>query len=381
MKLNSHNDWDPLKEIVVGSAENYISHERDLSFDLFFHENLFRSDWAYPRIGKSRESREFNLSWNIKEKYVEELNEDVEGLVKILESLGIVVHRPMPLPFNAGAIRGFGWESIPVPALNIRDNTLILGDEIIETSPAVRSRYLETRLLAPVFMKYFADGANWTTMPRPILTDMSFDLSYARDTETTLGGPTEPIEDPEASLYDVGYEMMLDGAQCLRLGRDIIVNIANQNHSLACDWLERHVGERYRIHRVYRMSDNHIDSMLLALRPGVFLARHDGIKDLLPEPFKKWKFIVPPQPSENSFPIYDEGDLVLTSPYIDLNVLSVSPETVLVNEAGIDLIRTLEHEGFNVIPVRHRQRRLFGGGFHCFTLDTVRESGLEDYVK
>lgn len=158
----------------------------------------------------------------------------------------------------------------------------------------------------------------------------------------------------------------------------MVVNVANENHALACDWLERHVEGRYRIHRVWRMSDNHIDSMLLALKPGVFLARHKDLKDMLPEPFNKWKFIVPPAPTK--FPTYDEGDLVLTSPYIDLNVLSVDEETILVNEECIDLIKTLEKEKFNVIPVRHRHRRLFGGGFHCFTLDTVRDSGLEDYT-
>lgn len=321
-----------------------------------------------------------DLNWQIKQKYVEELNEDVEDLVNLLKKFDVTVHRPMILPFNPQNIKGLGWESAPVPALNVRDNTLILGDEIIETPPAIRSRYLETRLLAPIFMKYFEAGATWTTMPRPILTDMSFDLSYARDLETTLGGPTEPIEDPESSPYDVGFEMMLDGAQCLRLGKDIIVNIANQNHKLACDWLERHVENRYRIHRVYRMSDNHIDSMLLALRPGVFLARHKDLKDLLPEPFKKWKMIVPPEPSATNFPTYDDGDLLLTSPYIDLNVLSVNPETVLVNEVCVDLIKTLEKEGFTVVPVKHRHRRLFGGGFHCFTLDTVRDGGLEDYT-
>ena len=48
--LNTYNDWDPLKEIIVGSATNYTSHDRALSFDVFFHENLFRSDWAYPRL-------------------------------------------------------------------------------------------------------------------------------------------------------------------------------------------------------------------------------------------------------------------------------------------------------------------------------------------
>jgi glycine amidinotransferase len=377
--LNSHNEWSPLKEIIVGSAANYTSHDRELSFDLFFHENLFRSDWAYPRLVNAGRSSTDDRSWSIKHQYVEELDEDVEGLAEVLSSLGVTVRRPITLAKNALPISGFGWEAPPVPALNIRDNTLILGDEIIETPPAIRSRYLETRLLAPLYQRYYDAGATWTTMPRPLLTDNSFDLSYARSSETTLGGPTEPIQDAEPSPYDVGFEMMLDGAQCLRLGKDLVVNIANENHRMACDWLERHLYGRYRVHRAYRMSDNHIDSMLLALRPGVFLARHAQIADFLPEPFSKWKFIVPPQPSPENFPSYDDGDLVLTSPYIDLNVLSVSPEMVLVNESCVELIRTLEHEGFIVVPVRHRHRRLFGGGFHCFTLDTVRESELEDY--
>ncbi|QIZ37040.1 glycine amidinotransferase [Saccharopolyspora sp. ASAGF58] len=382
MRLNSHDEWSPLKEIIVGSAENYLSHERDISFDLFHFDNLrFRSDWAYPRLTRAREGTTASHSWEIKRRYAEELHEDVEGLATVLTGLGVTVHRPIPLPPDAAPISGLGWQAAPTPALNIRDNTLIIGDEIIETSPAIRSRYLETRLLAPIFTTYFNDGAKWTTMPRPILTDNSFDLSYTRDAQTTLGGPTEPIDEPQPSPYDVGFEMMLDGAQCLRLGRDIVVNIAHENHRLACDWLERHLDNRYRIHRVYRMADNHIDSMILALRPGVFLARHEGIRDLLPEPLQTWKMIVPPTPSPDRFPSYDDGDLLLTSPYIDLNVLSVDPDTVLVNEDCPDLMRTLESEGFTVVPVRHRHRRLFGGGFHCFTLDTVRDNQLEDYLE
>jgi glycine amidinotransferase len=73
--------------------------------------------------------------------------------------------------------------------------------------------------------------------------------------------------------------------------------------------------------------------------------------------------------------------LVLTSPFIDLNVLSVDPDTVLVNEASPDLQRTLEKNGFTTVPVRHRHRRIFGGGLHCFTLDTVRDGGPEDYLE
>jgi glycine amidinotransferase len=90
--------------------------------------------------------------------------------------------------------------------------------------------------------------------------------------------------------------------------------------------------------------------------------------------------IVAPEPEETDFPPYDDNDLILTSPYIDLNVLSIGPDTVLVNEACPQLMRTLEQHGFTVVPVRHRHRRLFGGGLHCFTLDTVRDGGAEDYL-
>lgn len=389
--LNSHNDFGPLKEIIVGSATGYLGHDRDLSFDLFHHDNLqFRSDWAYPRLATApiqQPGVATGRAHAIKRRYADELAEDVEDLAALLAQLGVVVHRPLPLPADTPPIAGFGWSAPPVPALNIRDNTLILGDEIIETPPCIRSRYLETRLLAPLFTHYWRAGARWTTMPRPLLTDTSFDLSYAQDPATTLGGPTEPISNPQASPYDVGLEMMLDGAQVLRLGRDLIVNIAHDNHRLAVDWLQRHLalstaetGSRYRVHRVWRMADNHIDSMLLALKPGVLLARHQGLRDLLPEEFRSWKLIVPPPPSPGNFPAYDDGDLLLTSPYIDLNILSVDEETVLVNSGCPELAKTLDAEGFTVVSVRHRHRRLFGGGFHCFTLDTVRAGECEDYL-
>ncbi|WP_406359551.1 glycine amidinotransferase [Streptomyces sp. NBC_00715] len=377
--LNSHDDFTPLSEIIVGSAENYLGHDRDLTFELFFHEALdgYRSDWAYPRLAARGPGP--TEQWKISRRYADELHQDVEALAALIGSLGITVHRPLPLPPDPAAIAGLGWQAAPTPALNIRDNTLILGDEIIETAPAVRSRYLETRLLAPTFRRYFDDGARWSTMPRPTLTDASFDLSYARDAATTLGGPTEPVTDPQPSPYDVGIEMMLDGAQVLRLGQDLVVNIAQANHRTGADWLERQVQGRFRVHRVWRMADNHIDSMLLALRPGVFLARHAGLRDLLPEAFRTWKFIVPPEPDPGSFPAYDDTDLLLTSPYIDINVLSLDEDRVLVNADCSGLIKTLEAEGFTAIPVQHRHRRLFGGGFHCFTIDTRRSGGAEDY--
>ena len=374
--LNSFDEWSTLREVVVGSPRNYVSHERELSFELFFHENLSaRTEWYYPSIRSSATGSRTNVQIN--SRYVEELCEDVEGIASTLSELGITVLRPMELADTPVEIQALAWQASIIPPLNLRDNTLILGDEIIETPPMIRSRYFETQFLAKIFGEYFRQGARWTVMPRPLMTDASFDQSYA---EATMGGPTERIADARESRYDVGFEVMIDAAQCLRLGRDLMVNVSNENHRLGCDWLERHTAGRFRIHRTHRLSDSHIDSMVLALRPGTLLVRSNEVAERLPSPLQKWDRIVPPQPTKNNFPTYEDSDLILTSPYIDLNVLSLSPETVMVNEACPELMRELERNRFTVVPVRHRHRRLFGGGFHCFTLDTVREGGPEDYL-
>lgn len=382
MLLNSFDEWSPLKEVVVGSAENYVSHERELSFELFFHDNIAgdnRSEWYYPRLrSRGGAAPTSGTRVPVKQRYVAELNEDLQGLVDTLTSLGVKVHRPTDVDAATVEVRTPAWSASVMPPLNVRDNTLIAGNEIIETSPMIRSRFFETQLLKPVFQEYFRRGARWSVMPRPLMTDASFDLSYARS--STAGGPMEPIEDPQPSRYDVGQEMLFDAAQCLRLGRDIVANIATHNHALGVDWLERHLEGRFRIHRVHRLSDSHIDSMVLALRPGTLLCRSEAVVDMLPKPLRNWDVIIPPAPKTYGFPEYEDDDLILTSPFIDLNVLSVSPDMVVVNEACPELIRTLERHGFTVVPVRHRHRRLFGGGFHCFTLDTVREGGAEDYL-
>jgi glycine amidinotransferase len=52
---------------------------------------------------------------------------------------------------------------------------------------------------------------------------------------------------------------------------------------------------------------------------------------------------------------------------------------VVVNSLFPELIRLLERHGFDVLPICHRHRRLFGGGFHCFTLDVRRSGQIQDY--
>src|SRR5690606_32365043 len=90
-----------------------------------------------------------------------ELAEDVEGIAKTLSDLGVQVHRPMSLSPTTTEVKTLAWNAAVVPPLNLRDICLIVGDEIIETPPMLRSRYFETQFLAPIFNMYFSEGASW----------------------------------------------------------------------------------------------------------------------------------------------------------------------------------------------------------------------------
>jgi len=381
MRLNSFDDFSPLKEVILGSASDYHSRILDLSFDMFIIDNLSGARGYYPSIadwhdGGSRAERNEPHRLDMKLRFVDELIEDVEGIEAILKSFSVKVHRPMAFDSTPGDVVSPAWSAPITPPLNVRDNTLILGDEIIETPPTLRARYFENQFLKPIFMEYFNRGARWTTMPRPIMTDASFDPANVNNAAPNIEVPT----DPQPSPYDVGLEIMIDGANCLRLGRDLVVNISNANHGLACDWLERHLEGRFRVHRTHKLTQSHIDSVVIPLRPGTLLIRSQRVLDFLPEQLRKWDTIVSPTPEISDYPQYKNDDPIPASPYIDLNLLSIDEETVLVNDACETLIRALEENKFTVVPVQHRHRRLFGGGFHCFTLDTVRTGGAEDYL-
>jgi glycine amidinotransferase len=380
MHLNSYDDFSSLKEVILGSAAGYADRLHDLSFDMFISDNLTGAKGYYPSItdwydAASRPTRNEPSRLAMKKRFIDELIEDVEDIATTLESMSVKVQRPMPLDPQRGDVATPAWSAPITPPLNVRDNTLIIGDEIIETPPTLRARYFETQFLKPIFMEYFRLGARWTTMPRPMMTDASFDPENVANAAPNIEVPV----DPQPSTYDVGPEIMIDGANCLRLGRDLIVNISNANHKLACDWLERHLEGRIRVHRMHKLTQSHIDSVVIPLRPGTLLIRSKRVLDFLPEKLRKWDVIVSPVPDVSDYPQYENDVPIPASPYIDLNLLSIDENTVLVNDACKTLIKTLEEHRFTVVPARHRHRRLFGGGFHCFSLDTVRAGGSEDY--
>ncbi|WP_327411282.1 inosamine-phosphate amidinotransferase 1 (plasmid) [Streptomyces sp. NBC_01281] len=367
LPLNSYDEWSPLQEVIVGSADHYTAHHVDASFQLFYYDNVTPD----PVPGGAGQDL-----LQIPQQLVDELSEDVTGLADALAACGVTVHRPAT-PGKDIDIRSPFWDARATPALNVRDNTIILGDMIVETAPHVRARIFENDLLKPVLYRYFEDGARWQSMPRPALARGSLDTGYF----TRQGIDVTRVTDSDTALPldGLGLELIFDGAQCMRLGRDVLVNAANYNHQLALRWL-RQTLPHLRFHLLDAIADSHIDSVVVPLRPGLMLLREPKYLSYLPKAMQTWDVIYPPAMDEAAFPDYSDFGFNIASRYIDMNVLSVDQHTVVVNSLYPELIRVLEDRGFTVVPVRHRHRRLAGGGFHCFTLDTVRAGGCEDYL-
>lgn len=360
--LNSVNEWSPLKEVVVGNSLNSNLRCLDLSLKIFFHDNIYYNIYGGNVFFGQREKDKPFLTT----KDIMEHEEDIAIFVETLEKEGIVVLRPMELD-SLTEIKSPNWKAVTVPALNIRDQTMIVGNEIIETSGQLRNRYFENDLLKPVFMKYFKEGCKWTCAPKPMMVDNTFDLSYIASKANV------DINDykQEKSPYDIGFEILFDGAQCMRFNEDIVMNVSNQTHYLGAQWLQNHL-PNHRIHTV-ELCDCHIDSTIMPIREGTLLINPLKIKDInqLPAFLRNWDIIEAPMPDDDP---QDEGKLLLASKYIDINVLTLDGDKIIINDKYTSMIKILESKGFTPIPTPMRHKRLFGGGFHCITLDTVREN-------
>ena len=148
-------------------------------------------------------------------------------------------------------------------------------------------------------------------------------------------------------------------------------------------WLQSILGDRYRVHFLEDVYfGSHIDSTLVALRPGLVLANPERLSDdTIPEFLKEWEVIYSP-PMENQDRLSpDYLKRAIGSEWIDMNLFSIDPDTVVVDSDQTQLIALLEKKGLNVAPVKLRHSRMLGGGFHCVTLDVRRRGTMESYFK
>lgn len=351
--VNSHNEWDPLEEVIVGVLDGAVILPWELALQAVKPAEHVKAAKLYHSLqgGKPVPPETYAAA-----------QKQLDGLVHVLESEGVTVRRPEPMDHA----RPYSTPEWSAPGgncqANPRDVLIVIGDEIIEAPMSWRSRYFEFFAYRNLVMHYFGQGARWTAAPKPRLADKTYDTGYKRGEQYVL---TE-------------HEPVFDAADMARCGRDIFIQKSHVTNEFGIEWLRRHLGGQYRLHMVEFGDDRalHIDATFVPLAPGRVMINPDRPIKAMPEILAKsdWEILTPPR---STFPKDDPG--YLSFRWLSMNVLSLDEKRLIVEASEEPMIQWLKSLGFEPIPVPFRENYRYGGSFHCATVDIRRRGGLQSY--
>lgn len=363
--VNSWNEWDPLKHIIVGVATGTMVQA--------------------PEPGVEREWPQYGFPLGtygpLPKEMEEKASEQLDNFATILKDRGIRVDRPTPLDFSQ-TVQTPDWvQPSMFGCMPPRDLLLTVGNEILEATMTLRSRWFEYLCYRPLLEQYYCEDPNfrWEAAPKPRLTDRTYRQGFWKDFH--LKSEEEQIEQHtlKKSWALTEVEPLFDAADVGRFGKDLFVQRSTVSNAAGVDWLRRHF-PKHRVHEViFREGEPmHIDATFVPLRPGLALSnrRRVPLATEMVELFKKndWEIV------ECAPPAHDKkAPLSFCSVWLSMNVLVLDPKTVCVEASETAQMEQLDKLGFEVIPVPFWDVAAFGGGLHCATADVYREGTLEDY--
>jgi glycine amidinotransferase/scyllo-inosamine-4-phosphate amidinotransferase 1 len=163
--------------------------------------------------------------------------------------------------------------------------------------------------------------------------------------------------------------MVFDAANVCRLNDTWLFLESASGNRAAHDWLCKQFPE-VTIELCNFYSGVHIDSTIVPLREGLVMLNASRVTEAtVPKCLESWQKIWVTDVVAQGFHEYPYA-----SKWIAMNMLVVDTHTVIVDRHQTDLIATLEQHKFTVIPLELRHSRTLGGGFHCVTLDLIRQS-------
>lgn len=363
--VNSWNEWDPLREIVVGSADGacYEPTEPGCRPQV---RGVAPGTVPFPRGPKPPE-------------VIEKANEELAGLVSLFESRGVVVRRPQPFDQSGPLLTPTFAVENQYCTVCPRDVMITIGNEVVEATMSRRARYFEFLAYRKLVYEYWAadPGMVWTVMPKPTMADSMYRPEFW---DISLEERYRRMHSFEFCITQ--DEVLVDAADMSRFGRDIIIQESMTTNRRGIEWLRRHLeprGLRVRpVHFPLDLFPSHIDCTFVPLRPGLILTNPDrplraGEERWFHE--NGWEFLPAPEPTStnNQMPAHCQS-----SKWLSMNVLSLSPTEVICEEQEKPLQDLLDRCGFEVFTVPFRNVFEFGGSLHCATWDIRREGTCED---
>lgn len=330
----SKNEWDPLKTVIVGIADDAQIPPLDISLRTVNYADVDDESQIpqglYPQ------------------QVIEEANEDLEIFCDFLRGEGVEVLRPdkkfKPKYYNYCP----------------RDGVIVHDKLIYATPQPLRARYGEHMAMDHHFKRFENIGASYFVNESK-MPDKLYNKACVQDRSILALFENYPA---------------FDAANILRSNENLYFLISNSanmaGYHLFRELIHYLVNPEYKVWPVQDIySFMHIDSTIAFLREGLMLLNPSRIKskDQLPRSLHNWDVIWAADPVDiGHYPGYCNA-----SPWLNVNLFSVNPNLVALEEHQHPLRKQLEQHGIECAMLPGRQQRTLGGGFHCVTLDLIRD--------
>lgn len=376
MTYSVHQHWDPLKVCAVGQT-----------YPPEFYQYISNS--------KVR---------SVMEKIAEETQEDLLGLIAILESFGVqTVQTDLSDDFSKYLT---GEKYLP-PPMTPRDDVAMIGEKFFMPITNKNSKWNDIK------------GTDWPENPPDTWDHLSFsirqelknqfyiesiDQLYYRDYSTLV--PIEQLVKNQNN--EIIYDMKIDSAMVSRIGKDLYFGTwtKGQDPNPLRKRMET-IFPEYRCHIVD--TGGHLDGTFCPVKPGLIVSSID----ISPEEFKKlfpgWEVIYPCttgiKSNENFLKLKqknagkwwipgqeDNNDLswfietymdhwvgLIEETVIDVNMLMIDEKNVLCINEEPRIFSAFERHGITPHLVKFRHYNFWDGGLHCVTADLHRKGSLKDY--
>ena len=323
--IKVHHEWGTLKEAVVGTA-------RSLRVPTWSDEYEF----VTPEVQKFIKDNQDKPLKDADPELYEGSMAQMDALVDLLHSLGVVVYRAEPLTddeidylvnFKAGVQQCF-----------TRDPILVIGNNVIETSMREFERRKERfGIRRGLGDRLTESNANWVSMPQPT---------------------------PVSGMSGYGPGPFLEGGDVLLVGRDIYAGYSGHASNLAgIQWLQRFLGSNYRVHPIpLKRGFLHLDVVLSLPRPGLAIVCREAFVDGLSDFLDGWDLI---------------DVSVEATTRLACNGLVLDKGTYICAAEHEDVAEALTKYGQNVHTLLYDTVSLWGGSFRCSHHPLIRESGLD----
>ena len=343
--INSYTSWQPLEKVIVGRA--YTPDYFD-----FVENTQVR---------------------NQLQQILNETDEDLNNLQKIIEQYGAKVYRP-DLLYKAGFhLTQLGGDiSPPLPPLTPRDWQITLGQKLLRIIPM-----------------------------------QGLDNICAEFKDQIVN----PHINPENGFWDTNCILNGASASCIvRVGRDVFFDNSDYLRPEQTKWIvDNCLGPEYRIHEA--ITDGHGDAVFAILKPGVILSsKHDEnlhfdrdfpgwevlrimdssidaamtVGKFKQENFNGRWYVPGPKPTSEFVNFVDTylnkwvGYVAET--VFDVNCLVLDEENIIFSAYNKEVFAFCERHKINPIISELRHSYFWDGGISCCTQDLTRRGGLETYL-